>query len=396
MTGRTGKRTPRVSRSRLAWGTVLLITLLVPRPGRSADAPPGVPASQPATITDPEQALWAEITALGVPRPTTQPYASWFTEARRRRQDLLERVRLYLTLYPGGAARDDAVQIELSTLFELGTLAGGDLSALCARAVELRQSPASPTIEADAAYWQLLCERSERASVASTQPATAPVGAELAHLDSVRRAQLRDYVHRYPNGPHTLRLLAVLFEDARRRDDRAAMWSVIEQVGTEFPAAAQTHALLGTWNRLEAVGRPFAVKLDLGAGRVLDTGALVGRPTVLVVWASHDAASRARLAGVEAYRRTHPELQAIGVSLDASEERMAATCRRLELDWPQFNDGLGWGNVFARTWGLRSVPWVFVIDETGVLRGATQGDEWRSWLSDDRERGVATPADDRD
>ena len=102
-----------------------------------------------------------------------------------------------------------------------------------------------------------------------------------------------------------------------------------------------------------------------------------GRPVLIVVWAGFSPRARACAREVEAFRREQPGLQVVGVNLDGSEKQMDAACRELGLTWAQFNDGLGWANRFARRWGVRKVPTVFVVDRQGRLLGWGGDEGWR-------------------
>ena len=110
-------------------------------------------------------------------------------------------------------------------------------------------------------------------------------------------------------------------------------------------------------------------------GRV-DTREAIGRPVLIVVWESTDADARRCVSRVEQFRRKHERLKVVGVNLDMSREAMTAACTELGVTWPQFNDGLGPANRFAREWGVRRLPCVFVVDADGRLAGFAHDDGW--------------------
>lgn len=360
--------------------------------GLAAAALAAPPATLPAAAAlprqaapSPEEVLWRGIldlargtTAWQAASPDTAPAlatrpAGWFVAEEKRQARLLERLRLYQTLYPGGVHRDEAILLELTTLFELGALRGGDLGPLRGRLAPLLADPPSPTVAEEAAYWDLLCRRPK----ASSQP--APGDPATAALDPTLLAAYRQYLARYPASRHAPRLATLLFESAAARGARDEMAAALAHLVANFPDHAATRAVQAHWQRLEALGRPFTLTFTTADQRLVDTRALIGRPVLVLVWAGYDAASRGRAAEVEALRRTHPDLQVIGVSLDDTPERADAALRALGLDWPTWHDGLGWGHEFVRTWGIRELPFVFVIDRAGRLLGSTAGDEWRTW-----------------
>ena len=370
------RRTPTLNSELPVAISALLAVMLAAALPAWAEPPPAATAPR-TTITAAEETLWQHVVALEQSGTAMQPYEKWFATAEQNRAALLDHVRLYTTLYPGGVHRDDAIRIELAALFELGTLRGGALQPLCERVTEYLGAPPSPAAEHEAAYWEIICERSRAAT--TTQPASQPSIAAWSSLDVGLRAACRAYVERYPRSRHVPRLASLLFEDAAKRGDREGMRAAVECLGTHFPNHAATRAVLGAWNREESVGRSFWLACRTVDGRALDTREYLGQPVAIVVWAGFDAAARQCVQNVEQFRRAHPELHVVGVSVDESVEATAAAGRELEIGWPQFNDGLGWGNEFVRSWGVTRLPYVFVVDRHGRLAGATPDDGWEVW-----------------
>lgn len=62
----------------------------------------------------------------------------------------------------------------------------------------------------------------------------------------------------------------------------------------------------------------------------------------------------------------------IGVSLDQSEERGGLTKLRdyveaNEIGWPQYYQGNYWQSEFSVSWGINSIPAIFIVDKEGKL-----------------------------
>jgi len=320
---------------------------------------------------DREQQLWERIMPLTQPVAATQPYEDWFEAARRQRQVLLTRLRLYLTVYPGGAHRDEALRLELVTLFELATLRDGALDELCARVEELLRAPPSADVGEEAAYWAILC-RHRAARSATSRPTSAPVGTPDPTLLSL----YREYFQTYPRSRYAPRLADLLFADAARRDDRAALQDVLTQMRTHFADHAVTAALEGQWRRITAVGESFWPALRTLDGREVHRSDYEGHPTLIIVWAGFDDRACRSVQEVNHLRSTHAELRVIGVALDETAAQTATAARELGLDWPQCNDELGWGGEFVRNWGVAHVPFVFILDRAGRLVGTATEADW--------------------
>jgi hypothetical protein len=378
----------------------------LPCPAQTSRAPAAQPATRPVRLVTPqEESLWQSIMVLRGSAPAAPPHADWFRVAQQRRTVLRGQLQLYLTLYPGGAYRDEAVRIELQTLFELATLEHGDFAPLCQRVQALLAAPPSPDAEQEAAFWEITCRRvaQVRARSAATQPTSAasqPEADPLAVDDAETLAAFAEFLRRYPQSRYAPRLATRLYEAAAARGERGAMLAAVEHLGTHFPSHAATRALLAAWNRVETIGKPFWLAFKTSDGRSIDTRAWSGQPVLIVVWASFDASACQRVREVEAFRRAHPALRVVGVNLDDDAEHLEAATKRLGVDWPQFNDGLGWGNEFARTWGVRALPLVLVLDQAGRLVGATAEGQWVDWsaalLSGAAEGPATRPAGGRD
>ena len=336
-----------------------------------AQTAPSAPPGQ-AGADSREERLWGEIVALRDRAPTTQPYEEWFASALTNKRALAERIRLYLTLYPGGAHRDDVVRLELATLFDVASLAGGDFAPLRERVDRYLRSPPSDAVLAEAAYWRILCDRLTGSSPASQPASTAasPATAELL-------AAYRKYLRSYPRSRYVPRLATILFEDAARRGERAEMRDLVDLMSRGFPKHLTTEDLAARLRREDATGKPFWLAFRDADGRNVDTRELAGRPVLIVVWAAYDDAARRCVSEVETLRREHPEFAVVGVNLDATRAAMSAATAELGLDWPQFNDELGRANSFARHWGVRRIPRVFAIDRSGRLVGSASQNEWR-------------------
>lgn len=333
------------------------------------DAAHAAPSSRPVSR---DETLWREIEALqhglrSGPSAVVDPDA-----ALRSRRGLLQKTRAYLAAYPGGPRRSAAVQLELETLFEIGTLSGGKYGALRTQVEEYLRHPLGEEALHEAAYWAILCRRLTR-HAGQSPPASAPaVGADEDLL-----AEYRAYLQHYPRSRHVPRMAAKLFDAAEVRNDRDEQRQLVRQLEGAFTEHAVTKLLTARLRRSAAAGLPFSLRFDLADGTRVDTGQWKGDPVLIVVWAGFSEPARACVAAIDDYREHHRELRVVGVNLDGSRQQMRAACQELGLAWPQFNDGLGWANRFAREWGVREVPYVFAVDRAGCLAGSSGAAGWR-------------------
>lgn len=75
----------------------------------------------------------------------------------------------------------------------------------------------------------------------------------------------------------------------------------------------------------------------------------------------------------ELYAKYQPQgVEFIGVSLDAPVEKggldkLKAFVADNEIPWVQYYQGNGWESEFSSSWGVNSIPALFVIDQKGNL-----------------------------
>jgi hypothetical protein len=69
---------------------------------------------------------------------------------------------------------------------------------------------------------------------------------------------------------------------------------------------------------------------------------------------------------------SRPRVEFIGVSLDQPKEQggldeLKAFVKEKEIAWPQYYQGNYWQSEFSTSWGINSIPCVFVVATEGKL-----------------------------
>lgn len=149
--------------------------------------------------------------------------------------------------------------------------------------------------------------------------------------------------------------------------------TLLRRVIDEFPdtqAAEQAEALM---HRLDGVGKPFDLEFtDAISGKAVSMKSLKGKVVVLDFWATRCGpcvAEMPRMKRLYAEYRDK-EVEFIGVSLDRGHGSLAKLkefVRDNEIGWPQFYQGEDRMGKFSASWGVYSIPAVFVIDKEGRL-----------------------------
>lgn len=318
-----------------------------------------------------EEQLWREV--RGVDRALTEiePDRTSSRAALNLRRQMLQKIRAYLRLYPGGAYRDEAVRLELKILFEIGALTKGLFDPLKTQIEQyLRTRPSDAAVE-EAAFWKIHCEWIERVNAAG-QPTSQPIARVSPELYAAARA----YIETYPRSRHLPRMAAELFLAAEGHGDVLEQRRLVELLERKCPQHLVTKTLAAQLRLNESLGEPFSIAFRDVNGEEIDTAAWTGVPVLIVVWGGFSEACRTTMREIESYRVARPELRVAGVNLDDGAERMAAVCRELGLSWPQYHDGLGWSTEPVRNWGVRRIPLIFAVDRAGRLAAVCDEEDW--------------------
>lgn len=311
------------------------------------------PTTSAAAPHDREAQLWNEIVALHDPAVTPVDNASLINRQ-------IDKIQTYLTLYPGGAHRDAAIRLELEARFALAVVAGQPFATLQRRVADLLAQPPGPQSEGEVAYWRVLLD------TLSADPTTVAQPAVRARQ---RREAWLAYVRDHPLNCTVPSLVADLFSHARQTGDGALECELVALVETHHPDHPMTEELAGRLFQREFVG-----------GHV---GLPLGRPLIVVVWASHDPAARDAVVALRDSLRPHdPKLLLLSVSLDPDRSAAATASRSLGVNWPLYCDELGWGGHFVRRWGIRDIPSVIRVDPAGRLVGVAGPTDWHALVGD--------------
>jgi thiol-disulfide isomerase/thioredoxin len=116
------------------------------------------------------------------------------------------------------------------------------------------------------------------------------------------------------------------------------------------------------------VASSFAVKSHTGAELSLEK--LRGKVVLLDFWASWCIPCRFDLPEVKKIWKKYGGEQffLIGINLDSNRPEFDAYMKEEGINWPQYYDGLGWGNKISQLYGVYSIPHTVLIDQDGVIQ----------------------------
>lgn len=164
---------------------------------------------------------------------------------------------------------------------------------------------------------------------------------------------------------------------------------------SDFPQTLAGKKAAGALKRLDLEGKPLAIQGPGADGSPVDTGALAGKPVLVVFWASWGGQTVSReLPDIAKLveKNASKGLQVVGVCLDNDKAQLEAFQKEHNLSWPQVFEPNGIDGRLAVDYGIISLPTMFLVDAQGkvVNRNLRSANEVERQL--DKALSAAKPA----
>jgi thiol-disulfide isomerase/thioredoxin len=174
-----------------------------------------------------------------------------------------------------------------------------------------------------------------------------------------------------PKDPRAGDLLATAVSLTRDEKKKAAL---VERLSAEYPES-DTTAMNGPHNRSESIGKPFHLHFTNAIdGSTVSMKQLRGKVVVIDFWATWCGPCVGEMPKMKKLYAEYRDkgVEFIGVSLDAPEkegglDKLKKFVKENDIGWPQYYQGKGWDGEFSKSWGVNSIPCVFVVDAEGLL-----------------------------
>jgi thiol-disulfide isomerase/thioredoxin len=166
---------------------------------------------------------------------------------------------------------------------------------------------------------------------------------------------------------------------ARRATESKDQMTLYQRMVADFPDARASKYAPGKITQLNGVGKPFELSFQNAVdGETIDLASQKGTIFVIDYWATWCGPCIAEMPHMkELYAEYKGQgVEFIGVSLDQPEDqdglkKLLAYVEENKVEWPQYYQGNGWASEFSTSWGINSIPALFVVDAAGNLHSTS-------------------------
>jgi thiol-disulfide isomerase/thioredoxin len=198
----------------------------------------------------------------------------------------------------------------------------------------------------------------------------------LAHLGSERGgpqktlAAIEDFIQASPKDDRGGNLLAYA---ASQLDDQPAQLQLYRRVVADYAGSRAALSAAGSIRKVEGVGQPFELAFEEAvSGNPVAMKELAGKVVVVDFWATWCGPCVAEMPTMkELYAKYKDQgVEFIGISLDNADgglDKLKTFVHEKGISWPQYFQGNGWESKFSTSWGINSIPCIFIVDSAGKL-----------------------------
>jgi thiol-disulfide isomerase/thioredoxin len=289
-------------------------------------------------------------------KPTAEERDKFREKQAKLAGEAADKAKDFYTRFPKHAKADEARRKE----YEMISIAvrRGD-STRTSRLEELEKDRLNDPGLGEEERFQLRLQAVQRATMSKQDDGKE---AMVAELEKGARALKKDF-------PNRDEAYALLLEVASNSDGDKARKLTREIIDSE--ASEQTkESAKAALKKMDALGKPLDLKFTALDGRQVDIAKLPDKVVLVDFWATWCGPCVAELPNVKAaYEKLHPKgFEIVGISFDNQKEALEKFVAKEKMAWPQFFDGEGWGNKFGRTYGINSIPTMWLVDKKGNLR----------------------------
>jgi thiol-disulfide isomerase/thioredoxin len=222
-------------------------------------------------------------------------------------------------------------------------------------------------------YWNT------QAAIGMARAAGETSDAKRAGYEKTIHAATNTFIKKFPKDDRGPRLLmSVAGRYTSDTEDRVTLY---RRIIDSYPDYRGVKYVPGKIRQSEGMGKPFQLEFnDAIGGQRVSVRRLKDKVVVVDFWATWCGPCVAEMPHMkELYAKYRDKgVEFVGVSLDDPEdkgglEKLKNYCKENEITWPQYYQGNRWKSEFSTSWGINSIPTMFVIDKDGKLHSIEAG-----------------------
>jgi thiol-disulfide isomerase/thioredoxin len=230
------------------------------------------------------------------------------------------------------------------------------------------------TEKADAEIEEFLKDQPNSKVKGEVHYSRAMMAATMASIQPPRSAsgrEVEDFIRSFPGDERGAHLLMTLARGRFKTKDEQL--SIYRRITDQYAGTRTAKVARGSMRRIDAIGKPFELEFkDAMTGQQVSMPELRGKVVVVDFWATWCGPCVAEMPALkELYAKYNDqEVEFIGVSLDQPGEgldKLKAFVAENQIPWRQYYQGDGWDSEFSQSWGINSIPALFVVDAEGNL-----------------------------
>lgn len=340
-------------------GVALAALFVSPAVTRAQPGPATTAA--PAKPQTPADRAWAAFQALPTRWPSGTPESEYDAWTQKHVYGAYATAALaFLRDFPEDPRRWDAAYSYAATMINFASVAKPEeITRARALVADVLSAPDAPEALKERAAFKLVIHD------LGNETESGNVTMDLAKVESTVDA----FMKRFPRA-RNLSFVELKFIDILLARDPAAAEKRLRS-DLSHPDPAVVAMATGRLAVVEAKIRPLDLKFTAVDGRDVDLAALRGKVVLVDFWATWCVPCVAELPNVKkVYEAWHGRgFEVVGVSLDGAkdQEKLLGFVKDRGLPWPQYFDGLGWDNLLAKKYAVRSIPAMFLLDQKGLL-----------------------------